>query len=188
MSEWTDAMCDTLRTLREQGHSSAEIAAVLRVSRNAVIGKAMRLGLAKKIGPRAPQSQRRREPPKGPSRRVLHIMRAGRGSGMQAAMVPEFDAEPACRSLPAEAIPMEQRKTLLQLTMADCRWPYGDPGEEDFFFCGAPKTEGSSYCTHHTRAAIARRIVISDEERERRRDLGRRMSALNNEKRKAAGT
>ncbi len=31
-------------------------------------------------------------------------------------------------------IPMEQRKTLLQLSEKTCHWPVGDPSTPDFFF------------------------------------------------------
>jgi GcrA cell cycle regulator len=50
-------------------------------------------------------------------------------------------------------IPIEQRKTLLQLNEATCHWPVGDPGSPDFFFCGGQSNEGSPYCNYHSRVA-----------------------------------
>jgi len=47
------------------------------------------------------------------------------------------------------AIPSEQRRTLLQLTRSTCRWPVGDPGKPDFFFCGGRVEMGHSYCAGH---------------------------------------
>lgn len=50
-------------------------------------------------------------------------------------------------------IPLEQRKTLFELERHHCRWPVGEPGTPEFFFCGAPKSDESSYCpAHHFRA------------------------------------
>jgi GcrA cell cycle regulator len=50
-------------------------------------------------------------------------------------------------------IPAEQRRTLMQLTLQTCKWPVGEPGQPDFFFCGAESTRGSSYCAgHHFRS------------------------------------
>jgi GcrA cell cycle regulator len=50
-------------------------------------------------------------------------------------------------------IPAEQRRTLAQLTMDVCKWPVGEPGDPDFFFCGAASKDHSSYCeAHHCRA------------------------------------
>lgn len=34
-----------------------------------------------------------------------------------------------------------------------CAWPMGEPGDPDFHFCGAPHTEGSSYCADHHKVA-----------------------------------
>lgn len=56
------------------------------------------------------------------------------------------DGSPALDDL---NIPVEQRKTCLELTDKTCRWPVGSPGVEDFFFCGALTKEGSVYCDHH---------------------------------------
>jgi GcrA cell cycle regulator len=63
------------------------------------------------------------------------------------------------KSLPADAIPLAQRKTLIELTNATCRWPYGAPGATDFFFCGAEDADLSAhrpYCAFHERRAHAR--------------------------------
>jgi len=46
--------------------------------------------------------------------------------------------------------------TLFELTNASCRWPNGDPGRPDFFFCGVPEADcdhGRPYCGGHTRIA-----------------------------------
>ena len=40
-------------------------------------------------------------------------------------------------------------KTLETLEAHECRWPIGDPRQEGFHFCGAPKTLGRPYCAHH---------------------------------------
>ena len=52
-----------------------------------------------------------------------------------------------------QEIPVEQRKTFLELEAHHCRWPVGEVGTDDFFFCGAEPLEGRSYCAaHHARA------------------------------------
>ncbi len=61
--------------------------------------------------------------------------------------------------LPADDIPLEQRKALIDLKNEHCRWPYGEPRKPDFFFCGAPEADfaiGRVYCRFHTRRAEAR--------------------------------
>jgi GcrA cell cycle regulator len=40
--------------------------------------------------------------------------------------------------------------TALKLTNNMCRWPFGDPKEEDFHFCGGHSEYESPYCEEHT--------------------------------------
>ncbi|MEC9392228.1 MAG: GcrA family cell cycle regulator, partial [Pseudomonadota bacterium] len=42
---------------------------------------------------------------------------------------------------------------ILSLSEKVCKWPIGEPGEEDFRFCGNNKVNGSPYCTEHTKVA-----------------------------------
>lgn len=35
------------------------------------------------------------------------------------------------------------------LTSQTCRWPSGDPKDEDFQFCGQPPELGKPYCASH---------------------------------------
>lgn len=36
-----------------------------------------------------------------------------------------------------------------------CKWPFGDPREPDFAFCGQPAPEGKPYCVEHHRRSVA---------------------------------
>jgi hypothetical protein len=47
------------------------------------------------------------------------------------------------------------------LTAQTCRWPIGDPGAEDFFFCGGETAAGLPYCVFHAR--IAYKLPIQHE-------------------------
>lgn len=44
----------------------------------------------------------------------------------------------------------------LDLKPADCRWPHGEVGAEDFHYCANAKSAGSPYCEFHAARAIAR--------------------------------
>jgi len=50
-------------------------------------------------------------------------------------------------------IPPEERATILQLNEHTCKWPIGDPGTDDFYFCGRRSDAGVPYCEHHCRIA-----------------------------------
>src|SRR5262249_24303286 len=51
----------------------------------------------------------------------------------------ELEAEP---ELIENIIPIGQRRTILELNEQTCRWPVGDPGSTDFFFCGGNTIAG----------------------------------------------
>ncbi len=43
--------------------------------------------------------------------------------------------------------------TLMDLKLNSCRWPMGDPKDEDFHFCGADTVTGKPYCSEHCKIA-----------------------------------
>lgn len=73
----------------------------------------------------------------------------------------EGDSEPVRlapmpKELPAEAIPEKQRRQIADLENDNCRFPYGTPGNADFFFCGLMEADFVSsrpYCRFHTKHA-----------------------------------
>lgn len=117
--------------------SAALIADKLKCSRNAVLGRAHRLGL---------QRLDRNNPANAKPRRGS-ICRLPATVRVMKVKVP--DAPPIIDA----QIPFEQRKQLLDLGPTDCRWPVGDPGTPGFFFCGGPTSSEQAYCAaHHKRA------------------------------------
>lgn len=136
---WTPEMERRLRTMREEGYSSDQIADKLGITKRAVVGKAFRLGLPRlprKLSPKA-KEQKRGDHGGGLIRRMM--VKAAR------------PAEPYPTII--DDIPAEQRVSFMELSETTCRWPLGDPGTAEFFFCGATPLEGRPYCPlHHVRA------------------------------------
>ncbi len=62
--------------------------------------------------------------------------------------------EMAARETLAEIEKMARRLSLLELTERTCKWPIGDPAEDDFYFCGLPAVPGKPYCEHHVAVAF----------------------------------
>jgi GcrA cell cycle regulator len=150
---WTDDRIETLKHSWKDGLSASQIAQQLgEVTRNAVIGKVHRLGLARRgnssrrgtsLRARASLPIRRR-----PSRRTRQ-RNVRRGSKSHRPAVHERSP-----TLPELGSPPPIPVTVQTLTSLVCRWPEGDPKSPDFHFCGRTKTnEAISYCDHH--AAIA---------------------------------
>jgi GcrA cell cycle regulator len=148
---WTDERVEALKKLWSEGLSASHIAAELGgVTRNAVIGKVHRLGLAGRAKSPSSAAPRPRKP-----RAHGHVLRVSRPSvrgntALAHAFELEVEAEP---ELVDNVIPMGQRRTLLELTEATCHWPIGDPGQPDFFFCGGQTISGLPYCAYHSRVA-----------------------------------
>ncbi|MBQ8250378.1 MAG: hypothetical protein IJY92_00515 [Alphaproteobacteria bacterium] len=46
-----------------------------------------------------------------------------------------------------------KKMTLMDLKLTSCRWPIGDPKDEDFHFCGADTVTGKPYCAEHCKVA-----------------------------------
>ena len=160
---WTEERVELLKRLWGEGLSASQIAARLGmgVTRNAVIGKVHRLNLSgraqqpRSTAPRAPRKQR--EP-----------SLAGRGNGMPSmptagsnALKPMLRAEVAPRQAalpepkPVRLVDISKggRITILHLSEKTCKWPIGDPGNEEFCFCGHDPRSGSPYCEYHARLA-----------------------------------
>lgn len=140
---WTSSDIDTLVRQRAAGLSSSLIAIELGTTRNAVIGKANRLGLCRPDGTAGQPRKRRAYPPRAPRLRLARIVR-----------------EPPPMIDDAQ-IPIEQRKTLMELREGDCRWPVGEVGDPGFFFCGGPVETGQPYCAGH----CARAYQVGNERR-----------------------
>lgn len=143
---WSDDRKKKLTELREQGLSSSQIGLKLGVTRNAVIGQAHRMGLAvpnrtvraKVMTPRA--NPQRLQTHYTPRKRLRISLVETPGTPLtEPVYIPASEYD--------KSIPLEQRKTLLELNHHTCHWPIGDPSKPDFFFCGA--STNRVYCQHH---------------------------------------
>lgn len=163
---WTDERVEKLKKLWSEGLSASQIAAQLGgVSRNAVIGKVHRLNLpgrAKAGGTQAAARPKRPAPatprPSNFAARPVTTRAVARSAGNT---IPkeEIDFETQAEQLPVPAngnnvvVPMSRRLELTQLTERTCKWPIGDPLNDDFHFCGNESPDNSPYCTYHQRLA-----------------------------------
>ncbi len=54
----------------------------------------------------------------------------------------------------AEIEKLAKRIDLMELTERTCKWPIGDPNDEDFHFCGLASVPGKPYCEYHVAVAF----------------------------------
>ena len=147
---WTDERVETLKKLWADGLSASQIAAELGgITRNAVIGKVHRLGLSGRA--KSPSSAA----PRPRKARSAHMLRVSRPTMRgNTALAHAYDLEVEVEPEQSDnIIPLGQRRSLLELTEETCRWPIGDPGTAEFFFCGGHSLGGLPYCAYHSRVA-----------------------------------
>jgi GcrA cell cycle regulator len=139
---WTDERVTLLRKLWAEGLSASQIAKQLGgVTRNAVIGKVHRLGLAGRATPSRPAKR-----PVRPARPRIIGPTAPRlrpASNLPAVVIPHL-----------EPLRGEDGRTTTVLTLNEqtCKFPIGDPTDADFAFCGRDAA-GGPYCSDHARLA-----------------------------------
>jgi len=173
---WTDERVDLLSRLWMEGRSASQIAAQLGagLTRNAVIGKVHRLGLAGRVKSNvsaavssesvsdvretvearvAVGGSRRSAPrmsmsPPAPSAPRPH---SASSHSMSSSHVPAVRAVVA----PPEenVVPLSLKVTIVELRENMCKWPLGDPSSAEFRYCGSPSHGTTPYCTHHGKVA-----------------------------------
>ena len=164
---WTDERVELLKKLWTEGLSASQIAGRLGagVTRNAVIGKVHRLNLSGRVQqqrtaqPRTPRKQREPSlaPRAGGSGGGMPSMPTAGNTALKPMMRAETHVRPASLPEPQPLRLVDQAKdgrvTILHLSDKTCKWPIGDPGSEEFCFCGHGPRDGSPYCEYHARLA-----------------------------------
>jgi GcrA cell cycle regulator len=150
MTLWTGENITILEMMVDIDASAATIAKKIGngCTRNAVLGKIHRMGLSGKR-----KVTQYGGKPRGPGKKRKHnttrLQAIFNGHDVPFVEVPTInDLE----------IPTEQRKTLIELENCHCRFPVGEPGRQDFFFCGDPTADligGRPYCASHSKRAIS---------------------------------
>jgi GcrA cell cycle regulator len=117
---WDKSKLDQLGQLWTEGLSISKIGIELGVSRNAIAGKAHRLGLPKRNSP---------------------ISKSGEPRKNQVKTV----AEEIKKELPLKLILRD-----VEWSRVACCWPLGDPKLPGFKFCGISIIPGRPYCEEHS--------------------------------------
>ncbi len=92
------------------------------------------------------------------------VARGNTALAHQALVAYEVQSEPVAEPI-ENIMPIGQRCTLLELSDDKCRWPIGDPGSAEFFFCGGRPSGDAPYCGYHARIAYQ---PVADRRRDRR--------------------
>tara|TARA_B110000196_G_C20982069_1_gene583889 strand:- start:246 stop:713 length:468 start_codon:yes stop_codon:yes gene_type:complete len=144
---WDDNNVGRLRELWDQGLPTAQIGKLLGFTKNAVVGKAHRIGLERRPSPiRRSSAKPDRKKARSPIVPKLNFETIKEEVKEQPKDEPNF--QPIVKNLVSNHV------------KRGCEWPEGHPDENSFKFCGHERYEDKPYCIDH--CAIA--YVIPEKE------------------------
>ena len=156
---WDKERTERLLALHQEGKTAGEIGAELGVTRNAVIGKLHRMGMAKKRQA-APQPEPEPEQARPESDEASPVAEESSDPDGEASVDAEGENEDASsnnieahRQTAKDIEEKSLRLSLMELTSRTCKWPIGDPATDEFWFCGLPSQPGKPYCGAHNNLA-----------------------------------
>jgi GcrA cell cycle regulator len=168
---WTPEQDERLIQLASEGFSGSVIAKMMGVgTRNAVIGRAFRIGLQLRSGSNHNHRLMQGRPKRGPYKpRPAKVVKETTPKRRRRWFTFHYDpkanpAEAKTQPIAPTEVPIPDNMPPARATGAadalaalqphDCRWTIGDPQHPDFRFCGARKEPGRSYCSYHRAASI----------------------------------
>jgi GcrA cell cycle regulator len=161
--QWTVEAVEDLKRLALEGRSASHISVALGVgSRNAVIGKASRIGikLTGDGGRRAGASPKPRSgSPRAQWASVAH-RELGARPGPSAILkvrpgsqIGDLGVNTTAWAFREAEVGEMARVRFDEMREFACRWPLGDPRSGEFAYCGLTSAKGQSYCAGHCRMA-----------------------------------
>jgi GcrA cell cycle regulator len=144
VSIWSDEKIEELRVRWDAGESCSEIAAAMRMTRNAVIGKSHRLGLSERRSQKSPQelelARRRTAERNADNKRVAREQ------------IRERKMQETIVAMPVYAgslnIPFADLRDFSSCEVNQCRFIADEPPAPDYIACGNDTLPGESYCPH----------------------------------------
>ncbi|MDC2975964.1 GcrA family cell cycle regulator [bacterium] len=147
---WDDNNVAKLRDLWDQGLPTAQIGKLLGFTKNAVVGKAHRIGLERRPSPiRRTAVKPDRKKARSPVMPKLNF---------------ENTKETENISTQSAVFKPVVKNLFNTVPKRGCEWPEGHPDETDFRFCGKDRFEDKPYCLDHCAVAY---VVPEKEENEK---------------------
>lgn len=137
--EWTPDRIKILIAHWEEGLPTSEIGRRLGVTKNSVVGKVHRLGLKKRQSPIRKSATGTTAPKKLKAKTKVAVK-----------------TQQAPVAAPKVSRPTGEVISLEELTGSMCCWPEGEPGTEDFYFCGEAAIPDKPYCAPHCERAYVK--------------------------------
>mgnify|MGYP000032084559 FL=1 len=154
---WDDNNVSKLRELWDQGLPTAQIGKLLGFTKNAVVGKAHRIGLERRPSPiRRTAVKPDRKKARSPIMPKLNF--EVKKDEVKENPVHQQTFQPLVKNLFTKSV------------KRGCEWPEGHPDESDFKFCGKERFEDKPYCIDHCAVAY---VIPEKEESEKQQIVQR---------------
>ena len=154
---WDDNNVSKLRELWDQGLPTAQIGKLLGFTKNAVVGKAHRIGLERRPSPiRRTAVKPDRKKARSPIIPKLNF--EVKKDEVKENQVHQQTFQPLVKNLFTKSV------------KRGCEWPEGHPDESDFKFCGKERFEDKPYCIDHCAVAY---VIPEKEESEKQQIVQR---------------
>ena len=136
---WNQQKVDDLKKLWNEGVATSRIGEQLGFTKNAVIGKAFRLGLERR-------QNSRKKTAVSQSVSSVTMYRESSNSG-HSQISPK-------REITRRREKFSFKKSIVGTgSFKSCQWPIGDPLEEGFHYCGGQNIPTKPYCIEHYKKA-----------------------------------
>jgi len=133
---WNDDNVGRLKELWDQGLPTAQIGKLLGFTKNAVVGKAHRIGLERRPSPiRRTAVKPDRKKARSPIMPKLNFEKKSEIIHNHLTEVRVFQPN--------------IKNTLTSKSKRGCEWPLGHPDETEFHFCNKERFEEKPYCLDH---------------------------------------
>ena len=136
---WNTQKVEDLKKLWNEGVATSQIGEQLGFTKNAVIGKAFRLGLERRQNSR---------------KKTAHSQ-----SVSSVTMYRESSSPGHSQIIPKRGVTRRREKFSFKKSIVgtgsfkSCQWPIGDPLEEGFHYCGGQNIPTKPYCIEHYKKA-----------------------------------
>ena len=142
LMSWNDENVARLRELWDQGLPTAQIGKLLGLTKNAVVGKAHRIGLERRPSPiRRTAVKPDRKKARSPIMPKLNFENKEPQNKQIVNKKKVTTFQPLVKNI------------FSKFKKRGCEWPEGHPDEPDFHFCNKERFEDKPYCIHHCTVA-----------------------------------
>ena len=136
---WNQQKVDDLKKLWNEGVATSRIGEQLGFTKNAVIGKAFRLGLERRQNSR---------------KKTIHSQSVSSVTMYRETSVPGHSQITPKREATRKREKFSFKKSIVGTgNFKSCQWPIGDPLEEGFHYCGGQNIPTKPYCIEHYKKA-----------------------------------